>query len=54
MSWLYYNTDLYGINDEDADNYYLFKHNRILIEKHNTPIYDKPETDNNYYMIFTK
>ena len=51
MSWLYYNADLYGINGSDEDNYYLFKHNRKLIKKHYTPIYDKPETDEDSYMF---
>ena len=33
--YLYYKQDLYQILKEDADNYYLHRHNRRFIEKHN-------------------
>ena len=49
--FLYYKQNLYSIQKEDTDNYYLHMHKCSYIEKHNAQIHLKPETDDDYYMF---
>ena len=51
--YLYYKQDLYYILKEDTNNYYLQRCNNIFIQKYETPIHFKPETDNDYYMFLS-